>query len=88
MKAEYFGSILVGMKVKTSITLSEHLLATIDQLMDKYKNRSTFLELAAWDFIARLQRAEQEALDIEIINRRADELNAETMDVLEYQVPL
>jgi metal-responsive CopG/Arc/MetJ family transcriptional regulator len=80
------------MKVKTSITLSENLLATIDQLIDQgsdqFQNRSGFLEKAAWAFIAQLHYDEQTAKDIEIINRRADYLNQETMDALSYQVPL
>ena len=74
------------MKVKTSITLSEDLLEAIDQLPDQYHTRSSFLESAAWAFIGRLQRDEQARRDIEIINRRADRLNAEVMDALAYQV--
>jgi len=76
------------MKVKTSITLSEDLLQAIDQLPDQYRNHSNFLELAAWTYIAQLRRAEQARRDIEIINQRADYLNAEVMDALQYQVPL
>lgn len=77
-----------GMKVKTSITLSQDLLQAIDQLPDQYHNRSYFLEMAAWTYIGQLRRAEQARRDIEIINRRADYLNAEVLDALEYQVPL
>jgi metal-responsive CopG/Arc/MetJ family transcriptional regulator len=80
------------MKVKTSITLSQNLLRIIDQLIEQwseqYQNRSMFLEKAAWTLIAQLHRDEQTAKDIEIINRRADYLNQETMDALTYQVPL
>jgi metal-responsive CopG/Arc/MetJ family transcriptional regulator len=76
------------MKVKTSITLSDNLLVAIDQMLDKFKNRSTFLEAAAWDYIAQLERDEHDARDIALISQRADELNAETMDVLEYQAPI
>ncbi|HXW01331.1 MAG TPA: hypothetical protein VEC93_23175 [Anaerolineae bacterium] len=80
------------MKVKTSITLSENLITTIDQLIDQgsdqFQNRSIFLEKAAWAFIAQLHYDEQTTRDIEIINRRADYLNQETMDALSYQVPL
>lgn len=76
------------MKVKTSITLSEELLRAIDQLPAHYHNRSSFLELAAWKFINRLEKEEQARRDIEIINRHADHLNAETIDALAYQVPL
>ncbi len=76
------------MKVKTSITLSEDLLRAIEQLPDQYHNRSSFLESAAWAFISQLRRNEQATRDIEIINRRADLLNAEVMDALAYQVPI
>ena len=37
---------------------------------------------------SRLTRSEQNARDLEIINRRADFLNREASDVLEYQGPL
>ena len=76
------------MKIKTSITLSENLLTTIDQLAGDYKNRSLFLETAAWAFIEYLQRTERNARDLEIINQRADALNEEALDVLSYQVPV
>lgn len=73
------------MKVKTSITLSEELLRTIDDLVDQYGNRSQFLETAAWAFLTHLRRAEMEARDVEILNRRADYLNAEVRGALAYQ---
>ena len=80
------------MKVKTSITLSENLLQAIDtrarEQGDHYKNRSDFIETALWTFITQLFRDEQNARDLEIINRRAEYLNAEAEDVLAYQVAL
>ncbi|MCC7162114.1 MAG: hypothetical protein IT331_06450 [Anaerolineae bacterium] len=80
------------MKVKTSITLSESLVEAMDELVEdapeQFPSRSVFLESAAWAFIERVRRAERTERDIEIINRRADFLNAETMDALTYQVPL
>jgi metal-responsive CopG/Arc/MetJ family transcriptional regulator len=76
------------MKVKTSITLSENLLATIDQFSSDFKNRSSFLEAAAWAFIEHLRRVQRDARDLEIINQHADALNEEALDVLGYQVPL
>ncbi len=76
------------MKVKTSITLSQELLETIDRLPDEHRNRSSFLEAAAWAFIAELRRAEQAARDLDILNRRADYLNEEATDALTYQAPL
>lgn len=74
------------MKIKTSITLSEDLLEAIDQRAERYKNRSEFIEIALWAFIAQMMRDEQNARDIQIINQRADYLNKEALDVLAYQV--
>ena len=76
------------MKVKTSITLSQELLEYMDHLPIQYKNRSAFLEIAAWAYIRQLRRQEQAMRDLEILNRRADYLNAEAADALLYQVPL
>ena len=80
----YFSS----MKIKTSITLSDEVLKAIDLHIGEYKRRSEFLETAARKFIVQLARKEAEQRDLEIINRRADSLNAEAKDVLNYQVPL
>lgn len=76
------------MKVKTSVTLSNELIQAIDQYGQPYKNRSEFIEAAIWAFINQIIRDQQNARDIEIINRNADRLNAEAMDVLAYQVQL
>jgi metal-responsive CopG/Arc/MetJ family transcriptional regulator len=81
---EYIGS----MKVKTSITLSEDLLKTVDEYARQYNNRSEFIEQAVRVFIRQLIRRQQDARDLEIINHRADVLNQEAMDVLTYQVDL
>jgi metal-responsive CopG/Arc/MetJ family transcriptional regulator len=75
------------MKVKTSITLSEELLKAVDKrTKQQKKTRSDFIETAVWAFIQQLTRDEQNARDLEIINRNADSLNQEASDVLEYQV--
>ena len=84
----YFGEYVSGMKVKTSITLSNEILEAIDLHIGEYRSRSEFLETAARKFIAQLVRKEAERRDLEIINRHADSLNAEAEDVLTYQVPL
>ena len=70
------------MRVKTSITLPEELLKSIDRTDP---NRSAFIERASRAYLARLDKAKREAKDIEIINAHADRLNEEAMDVLEYQ---
>lgn len=77
------------MKVKTSITLSEEVLKVIDKrARQSRKNRSDFIETAVWAFVGQLIRDEQNARDLDIINRKAEALNEEAADVLAYQVPL
>lgn len=76
------------MKVKTSITLSGEVLGLIDRHHGEFRSRSEFLERAARVMLAHLARTEAEQRDLEIINRRADKLNAEAEDVLAYQVAL
>ena len=77
------------MKVKTSITLSEELLEAVDRRARQHKKtRSDFIEVAVGAFIAQAMRNEQNARDLEIINRRADFLTQEASEVLEYQAPL
>ena len=72
------------MRVKTSITLPQELLASIDQINP---NRSAFVEEAARAHLLRLAKARREARDRDIINRNADRLNAEARDVMDYQIP-
>lgn len=76
------------MKIKTSITISEELLKVIDELVGVFTNRSQFLKTACWAYAAKLDRAQQNQRDLEIINHRAEYLNAEVMDALSYQVGL
>jgi metal-responsive CopG/Arc/MetJ family transcriptional regulator len=77
------------MKCKTSITLSEELLQAVDKRASRCKtNRSEFIEAAVRAFIRQAIRNERNARDLEIINRRADRLNREAADALEYQAPL
>jgi len=77
------------MKIKTSITLSEEVIKAVDQYAKQYsKNRSEFIEMAVSRYIKQLIRDEVNAKDLEIINRQADSLNDEAIDVLAYQVPL
>jgi metal-responsive CopG/Arc/MetJ family transcriptional regulator len=74
------------MKVKTSITLSRDVLEAIDKRSGSSRSRSEFVEEAVRSYVAQLVRREAEARDLEIINRRADILNEEASDVLDYQV--
>ena len=70
------------MKLKTSITLPDDLLSRIDRADS---NRSAFLEKAARQYLARLEKEMRDARDTEILNARADRLNKEALDVLDYQ---
>jgi len=76
------------MKIKTSITLSQELLTVLEEYLGAEQSRSLFLEQAAWEYIAKLRRAQRNARDLEILNRRADFLNEEVHDALSYQIAL
>jgi metal-responsive CopG/Arc/MetJ family transcriptional regulator len=76
------------MKVKTSITLSAELIRQIDALASQYGTRSALIEQAVREFLAAQAKRTREAQDLEILNGRAEALNAEAEDVLSYQVEL
>lgn len=76
------------MKVKTSITLSEDILAFVDAHSERFANRSQFIEAALRAYMEQVQRDERNARDVSIINRHADRLNREAHDVLAYQIEL
>jgi metal-responsive CopG/Arc/MetJ family transcriptional regulator len=73
------------MREKTSVSLTKELLLEITRVAGKEVNRSEFLEAAAWDRISLLRRRRREARDQAILDRRSKSLNAEALDVLEYQ---
>jgi metal-responsive CopG/Arc/MetJ family transcriptional regulator len=70
------------MRLRTSITLSEDLLKMIDRID---RNRSAFIQRALRDHISRLAKSDRAAKDIAIINANSERLNAEALDVLDYQ---
>jgi len=70
------------MKVKTSITLPEDLLQDIDRVDS---NRSSFLERAARQYLAAMEKARRQARDATILDAHAKQLNEEALDVLDYQ---
>lgn len=74
------------MKVKTSVTLSEDLLAQLDRLVAGGGSRSAVLEQALREFLKNRKRLKRDARDLEILNGRERELNEEALDVLDYQV--
>ena len=73
------------MKSKTSITLSEEVVAAIDGLTPKGGSRSETIERLLREAFATRERRARELRDLETINRHADELNEEAEDVLTYQ---
>jgi len=75
------------MKEKTSITLSKEVLSSIDRLVGSKQSRSAFIEAVLTQYLRRQARAQVEARDLELINRAANELNAEVEDILRYQDP-
>jgi metal-responsive CopG/Arc/MetJ family transcriptional regulator len=74
------------MKIKTSVTLAADLLKAIDEQSGPHRSRSDFIEKALRAYVDQIQRDQQNAKDLEILNRRADRLNREAVDVLTYQV--
>jgi len=73
------------MKTKTSLTLSENLVATIDKLAGPKVSRSAYIEQILWEFVERRARAKKDARAVAAINRHAAQLNAEMSDALSFQ---
>ena len=73
------------MKAKTSLTLSEDLLASIDKLAGPKVSRSAYIEQILREFVNRRAQARKEARDVAAINRHAAQLNVEMSDVLSFQ---
>ena len=73
------------MKEKTSITLSSEVLEQIDRVAGSKHSRSAFIELVLRRFLREHGRARKNALDLERINQAAERLNAEALDVLDFQ---
>jgi metal-responsive CopG/Arc/MetJ family transcriptional regulator len=74
------------MKEKTSVTLSKEVLAGIDRAVGSKHSRSAFIESVLLRYFRDEAKAARDAREVELINRHADELNAEVEDVLRYQV--
>ncbi len=77
-----------GMKIKTSITLTDRVLTAIDRNIGSFKSRSDFIECAAKSYLSQLARREVDKRDMEIINRKSASLNQEAEEVLDFQVSL
>lgn len=84
----YVWGIFLGMRVKTSITISEETLRTIDEHSGERVSRSEFIEKAIQAYLSQLIKNARDARDLALINGNAKTLNEEAEDVLEYQVNL
>jgi metal-responsive CopG/Arc/MetJ family transcriptional regulator len=73
------------MKAKTSLTLSEDLVASIDKLAGPKVSRSAYIEQILREFVNRRAQARKEARDVAAINRHAAQLNVEMRDALSFQ---
>lgn len=76
------------MKAKTSITLSEDIMKTIDEIGEKGESRSEVIERLLRESLAQRSRRARDLKDLEIINKHADQLNEEAEEVLSYQVEI
>ena len=76
---------IVGMKEKTSITLSRDVLVQIDRVAGPKYSRSACIERILRQYLRERARAAVHLRDLQRINAAADRLNAEAFDVLAYQ---
>ena len=76
------------MKRKTSITLSEDVLESIDQRTFEGESRSEAIERLLRESFALQARRTRDSKDLELINQHADQLNEEAEDVLRFQVEM
>lgn len=75
-----------GMKLKTSVTLAQDVLAAIETVAREGESRSQVIERLLRQSFAARERAAIDERDRNLINLHADELNEEAVDVLGYQV--
>jgi metal-responsive CopG/Arc/MetJ family transcriptional regulator len=74
------------MKAKTSLTLSEELIASLDRLAGPRVSRSAFIEGILQDFVQRRAQERRNAREAAAINRHAGKLNVEMADAMTFQV--
>ena len=73
------------MKQKTSVTLSEDLLAGLKRAARQGESRSETVERLLRERLNEVAQRERHAREVAQINRHADALNREAADVLAYQ---
>ena len=74
------------MRLKTSVTLAEDVVAAIEAVTREGESRSQVIERLLRQSFAARERAAIDERDRNLINLHADELNEEAVDVLGYQV--
>ena len=74
-----------SMKLKTSITLEEGVVAAVERAARDGESRSQAIERLLRQSLAEQERAAIDRRDRAILDARADELNEEAVDVLGYQ---
>lgn len=77
-----------GMKVKTSVTLSEDIIKGLDRAARPGESRSRAIERLLRERLAAEARRVADRKDLDLINKHSAELNAEAEDVLSYQKEL
>jgi len=73
------------MKWKTSVTLSEDIVKTIDAALRPGESRSQAIERLLREALVAATRLAADQRELSLINRHAEALNAEAADVLQYQ---
>jgi metal-responsive CopG/Arc/MetJ family transcriptional regulator len=73
------------MKSKTSVTLSEDILAGVKRASRKGESRSETIERLLRERLREDAARRAYEREVALINRHADELNAEAADALTYQ---
>ena len=74
-----------SMKVKTSVTLPEDVVKTLDRAARKGESRSSVISRLLRETLANRARRAAGDRDRALIDRHAEKLNAEIQDVLDYQ---
>lgn len=73
------------MKEKTSITLSEEVVAGIDKLAGSKYSRSALIERVLRRYLRERAHMVEQQKDLALLNSAAEKLNLEAADVLDYQ---
>jgi metal-responsive CopG/Arc/MetJ family transcriptional regulator len=74
-----------SMKTKTSLTLSEDLVASLDRIAGPTVSRSAFIERILRSFVEQRAQERRNAREAAAINRHAGKLNVEMHDALGFQ---